>query len=78
MQTSITITITGALAERYRTHADITKQSASASAKQALQDWMDTCGEGDIEVITGCAIDSQAERMGLPVAPCAPCAVIVN
>jgi hypothetical protein len=34
-------------------YAKITNQSFASVIRHALEDWMDTCGEGDIEVITG-------------------------
>jgi hypothetical protein len=56
------------LNERYTLYAKITNQSVASVIRHALEDWMDTCGEGDIEVITGVPRDSEAHCIPLPVA----------
>jgi hypothetical protein len=56
------------LTQRYELYAAITNQNLNEAIQSALSDWMDTIGEGTVEVLTGCVIDSQAERLGLPVA----------
>jgi hypothetical protein len=55
------------LTQRYELYAAVTNQNLNDAIQSALSDWMDTCGEGAIEVLTGCVIDSQAERLGLPI-----------
>jgi hypothetical protein len=67
-----------ALTDRYRTYAAVTNQSFDAVLQHALDDWMDTIGEGHIELITGCAMDSEAQRLGLPVEPCAPSTILLH
>jgi hypothetical protein len=74
----VNFVLSGELLERYNRYAQLTDQSIKEAAKEALEDWMDTVGEGDIEVNTGCIIDSEAERMGLPVAACVPNATLLN
>jgi hypothetical protein len=58
------------LRNRYQDYADVTGQSFDAVLQHALDDWMSVIGEGEIELITGCAIDTDAVRMGVPVVPC--------
>lgn len=52
------------LTERFERYAAITNQLVADVIRIALADWMDTVGEGDIEVITGVPMDSEA--------PCVP------
>lgn len=83
MQPRLTITLNGDLLERFNMYAEITNKTVKEAAKEALEDWMDTVGEGRVELITGVAIDSEAERMGLPVkaAPsgsCVPCVSLLH
>jgi hypothetical protein len=58
------------LLERYNRYALLTNKTLKEALNEALDDWMNTCGEGEIEVITGCAIDTDAVRLRLPVVPC--------
>ncbi len=59
------------LTERYELYAKITNKNVNDAIKHALDDWMNTCGEGHIEIITGVPMDTEAERMGLHVETCA-------
>ena len=49
----ITITIDDKLAERYKRYAKVTGQSVVQAVEHAAFEWMDICGEGDLEVLTG-------------------------
>ena len=60
------ITIDRALAERFKPYAAITNQSVTDAIQEALDDWMNTIGEGRIELITGIPMDTEAERLNLP------------
>lgn len=53
MGINMTIELCGALKERYERYAAVTNQSLEQAAEEALDDWMSTCGEGRVEVITG-------------------------
>jgi hypothetical protein len=53
MSQSVRLVLSGDLLERYDRYAQITNKTIKEAAKEALEDWMDTVGEGDIEVITG-------------------------
>lgn len=72
------LTVSGDLIERYNRYAQLTDQPIKEALKEALEDWMDTIGEGTIEVLTGVPIDSHAERLGLPVVPCVPRAALLH
>jgi hypothetical protein len=74
----VNLVLGGDLLERYNRYAQLTDQTIKGALKEALQDWMDTIGEGTIEVITGVPMDSEAVRLGLPVVPCALPAVAVH
>lgn len=74
----VAITIDDDLLERYDRYAQITNKTVQQAAKEALEDWMDTVGEGDIEMLTGVPIDSQAERLGLPITPCVPSTTLLH
>jgi hypothetical protein len=64
------------LSRRYELYAKLMNKNVNDVIQNALADWMDTCGEGDIEVITGVVIDSQAQRMGLAVEHSASMALV--
>jgi hypothetical protein len=64
------LTVSGDLIERYNRYAQLTNKTVKEALNEALDDWMNICGEGEIEVITGCAVDTDAVRLGLPVVPC--------
>lgn len=53
MSQSVRFVLSGDLLERYNRYAQLTDKTVKEAAKEALEDWMDTVGEGDIEVITG-------------------------
>ena len=48
------------LTQRYELYAQVTNRSVNDVIKHALADWMDTCGDSDIEIITGVPIDDEA------------------
>jgi hypothetical protein len=52
----VRVSIGGELLQRYETYSQITGKTVPQAAREALEDWMDTVGEGDIEVITGVPI----------------------
>lgn len=64
------------LTERYERYADVVNQTLTDVIQEALTDWMDTCGEGHIELITGIPMDSEAERMSLPSQSPTPVALL--
>jgi hypothetical protein len=47
------------LTQRYELYAKLTNRNITDAIQSALSDWMDTCGEGDIEVITGVPMDEE-------------------
>jgi hypothetical protein len=49
------------LTERFERYAGVTNQTVADAIRIALADWMDTIGEGDIEVITGVPMDAEAQ-----------------
>jgi hypothetical protein len=49
------------LTQRYELYAKIKNMSVTDVIQNALSDWMDTVGEGDIEVITGVPMDAEAQ-----------------
>jgi predicted transcriptional regulator len=68
----VRIKLSDDLLERYNRYAQLTDQTVKEALNEALDDWMNTVGEGDMELTTGIAIDTDAVRMGLPVVPM-PC-----
>lgn len=56
------------LTERYKLYAAVTNQNLNDAIQSALSDWMDTCGEGDIETITGVPMDTEGQCIPFPVA----------
>jgi hypothetical protein len=56
------------LTQRYELYAKIKNMSVTDVIRNALSDWMDTVGEGDIEVITGVPMDTDAQCMPFLVA----------
>ena len=53
------------LTERFTLYAKLRNINVSDVIQMALADWMDTVGEGDIEVITGVPLDSEAPCMSM-------------
>lgn len=49
----ITITMDAKLAERYKRYAELTGQTIVQAVEQAAFEWMDLCGEADMELLTG-------------------------
>jgi len=56
------------LTQRYELYAKIKNLSVTDAIQIALCDWMDTVGEGDIEIITGMSLDSDEEHVPFLVA----------
>jgi hypothetical protein len=56
------------LSRRYELYAQIRNLSVTDVIQSALGDWMDTCGEGDIEVITGVRFDEDEKHIPFLVA----------
>jgi len=56
------------LTERYELYAKLTNRNVNDVIQSALSDWMDTCGDGDIEVITGVPMDTEAQHFPFLVA----------
>lgn len=48
----ITITMGAKLAERYKRYAEETGQTMVETVEHAAFEWMDICGEADMEVLT--------------------------
>lgn len=48
------ITIDRELTERFKMYADVTKTPVEDAIRNALAEWMEICGEADLEVLTGC------------------------
>ena len=59
----VTVRITAETLQRIKLYADLTNVSVQQATEEALVDWMDTIGEGRLELITGQPMDSEAERM---------------
>jgi hypothetical protein len=72
------IMIGSELTKRYQDYADVMRQPFNVVLQSALDDWMSTVGEGDMELTTGVAIDTDAEHLGLPVVPCVLNAVVIH
>lgn len=49
----ITITVDAELIKRYERYAEVTGSSVTQVFQQAAFEWMDICGEADLEVLTG-------------------------
>jgi len=58
-----TVRITAQTFQRIKLYADLTNVSVQQATEEVLSDWMDTIGEGRMELITGQPMDSQAARM---------------
>jgi hypothetical protein len=56
------------LTQRFELYAKLNNVRVADAIQSALNDWMDTCGEGDIEVITGVPMDTEAQRIPFLVA----------
>lgn len=55
------------LTERLERYAGVTDQNVADVIRLALADWMDTVGEGDIEVITGVPMPMDSDAMCVPI-----------
>jgi hypothetical protein len=66
------------LTERYELYAKLTNRNVTDAIQSALADWMDTCGDGDIEVITGVPMDTESKCIPFPVAGHSASALFVN
>jgi hypothetical protein len=53
----VRVSLRGDLLNRYEAYAKLTDQTVTQAAKEALEDWMDTCGAGRIEVLTGIPVE---------------------
>lgn len=49
----MTVTVRGKLFDKYSTYAQLTSTSFKDAVIAALDEWMETCGEAEMEVITG-------------------------
>jgi len=58
-----TVRISAQTFERIKLYADLTNVSVRQATEEVLSDWMDTIGEGRMELLTGQPMDSQAARM---------------
>lgn len=56
------------LTQRYELYAKLTNKRVTDVIQSALGDWMDTCGEGEIEIIAGVPMDADAQCIPFPVA----------
>jgi len=58
-----TVRISAQTFERIKLYADLTNVSVRQATEEVLSDWMDTIGEGRMELLTGQPMYSEAERM---------------